>query len=44
MRDHEKYRRMKESAHQRVVDNFLWDKLADQFIKGYQEAIELFER
>ena len=44
MRDYEKYKRMKESAHQRVVDKFLWDKLADQFIKGYQEAIELFKR
>ena len=43
MKDHERYEQMKENAHQRVISEFLWDRLANQFIKGYKEAIELLE-
>lgn len=42
IKNHERYALMRESAHQRVAEHFLWDSLVDQFIAGYEEAKGLF--
>ena len=34
---------MKENAHKKIFDKFLWDKLADSFIEGYDKAIEQYK-
>lgn len=36
------YKGMKKAARDRIMNGFLWDKLADQFIGGYEEALELW--
>lgn len=35
---------MSKSAHDLINNNFLWDKLADQFIEGYKEAIRIYQQ
>lgn len=43
LKDKKRYKEMKETAHNLVENHFLWDKLADKFIDGYEEAVKLFE-
>ena len=40
----ELYNNMSKSAHDLINNNFLWDKLADQFIEGYKEAIRIYQQ
>lgn len=38
----ELYEKMKKDAHDTVEQHFLWDKLADRFLAGYEEARRLY--
>lgn len=36
------WEQMSKAAYRTIADHFLWDRLADRFIEGYQEAMVLF--
>ena len=38
----ELYEKMKKNAHDTVERHFLWDRLADRFLAGYEEAERLY--
>lgn len=42
LEDRALYERMKRAAHDRITEHFFWDRLADRFIAGYEEAVRLF--
>ena len=37
------YEKMKKNAHDTVERHFLWDRLADRFLAGYEEAERLYQ-
>lgn len=39
----EKYEKMRRNAHKLVEEHFLWDRLADRFIEGYEEAVMRYQ-
>ena len=41
MDNKEKWMEMGDMAEKTVKEKYLWDKLADQFLSAYQEALEL---
>ena len=43
VRDRELYEKMKKNAHDTVEGHFLWDRLADRFLAGYEEAVRLYQ-
>lgn len=44
MENKELYQEMGINAHELIEQHFLWDRLADKFIQGYEEAAESWER
>lgn len=38
------YLEMSENARKLIMNRFLWDKLADEFITGYEEAIRIYNK
>ena len=40
----ERYGVIKENAHKKISENFLWDKLAEHFIECYEKAIQQWKK